>query len=206
MRLNRPDTNLSVRRKQRGFIHAAVLAGLLLLVVVAAGMALANRQTDDPIDSERARIQSSTILKQANLMTDALRRAAQDNVRNYQSSAAFVTSLVSGGYLVEPPVLPGDAWAAPAWISYGQAALGNQGTAAADSFIAIHPISDLVCMRINAALWSEPTRPDRSSEAAWTAGVPVLISASWQRRGEGCLRHDTGGANANVYFKVVEVR
>lgn len=194
------------RGQQRGFIQGAILVGLALLVLVVAGFSLANRDAAATTGKEQARLNASVMMKQAVDLKDAIYRAVSDNV-----SPADMNALRTAGYITEVPTAPTDSGITPL---YGGASgtiysgnINGLGTSANDTYIIASPVSQAVCDRINAALYSTLiVPPNTDANVNTTTGVLTLTNAPWPGRSEGCVPNAIGALNANVYFKVVVVR
>lgn len=195
-----------LKRAQSGFIVGAVLAGLGLLVLVVAGISLANRDAAASTDKEKARLNAAVIMKQAGNVKVAVIRAQADG-----AALTTLDNLQTAGYLTEIPTLPADANTAvgtPVFLPtiYASPVAGVL-TSSADSVILASVLSDEVCRRVNGMLYDSAVIPPvTDAHVVAATGALNLVAASWQGRQEGCVGEAAGTANNRFYFKVIAAR
>ncbi|MDX1668439.1 MAG: hypothetical protein R3194_03385 [Limnobacter sp.] len=176
------------RRKEGGFIQAALLFGIALMTAVLGGFALANRTPTSQTDAEEAKVNASVILKQASDLRDGVQRySADEGAQAVIDSMTFDTSTTTGLFdatsrYASPQIMPRSAfasadystvvatattnWSAAHWRVNKTVTLLDMGTAAGvDPIVVIANVADLVCTRLNQLLYGEAFANPTSSLA-----------------------------------------
>lgn len=213
------------RNLQRGFVHAFIIPGLIVLGVVIAGIAWLSRGDRMHTRPDEENMQAMVIISQAVKLQGALERATGDGIitRDAVGIIDLNSTLMKSSIMPRAgfPVPPANAFTKPAQWAYAQgyfrafdakASPDPIGSDAPDDVIYLLNLTPGVCASINHRLYGTDTRLTDAGtydvEGGFSLSANTIEGAHGRVPGyaegsvrEGCVRSGSGYA----YYKLTGV-
>lgn len=192
---------------QRGFVQAAILFGLVVLMVVMAAFAIVSNSSQATAGQEEARVNSGVVIKQAADIKSALGRFISDGLNpltvtlDSNTTTGLYDPTRGFGSVPLPPVKSFES-SAYIWALNTHATVGGR----ASTIVVLPGIKKDVAMRVNNILYNDPVAQPADAPTV-AADIPSLIGGtpvfSTSSRIEGAFKTSDG---AYVYVNLAQIR
>jgi hypothetical protein len=181
------------RRQQQGVGLLVILLIIGLLVAIASALAALNRGQGSSADSEKSRLDASTIISQGGALASAAVRYSQDRplsgmtLDTTANTGLYDTGLALISQNDAPSTAIDTAITGAGVFKFDSTTFKVINTTSGDPTMWTPGLKPVVCKQINKALWGD--------------SIDAALPTSAGARQEGCA--DLGGTSGNTYWKVV---